>query len=66
MFDVNKLRGKIAENGMTQRQVAQRLGVTEATFSRKMKTGQFGLDEAQRLIDLLSIEHPADIFFARK
>jgi predicted DNA-binding protein (UPF0251 family) len=66
VLDTNKLRGKIAENGMTQGQVARKIGVTEATFCRKMKTGRFGLEEAQKLVDVLKIEDPATIFFASK
>lgn len=65
MVAVNKLRGIIAERGMSQRQVAKLLGVTEKTFYTKMKTGVFGTDEVERLIDILSIQNPVDIFLAK-
>lgn len=66
MVDVNKLRGIIAERGLSQRKVAEELGVTEKTFYSKMRNGVFGTDEASRLIEILSIENPVEIFFAQK
>ncbi|MBS5550307.1 MAG: helix-turn-helix transcriptional regulator [Oscillospiraceae bacterium] len=64
MVAVNKLRGIIAERGMSQRQVAKYLGMTEKTFYSKMQKGVFGTDEAEKMIELLSIENPSEIFFA--
>ena len=66
MIAVNKLRGIIAENGMSQKQVASELGMSEKTFYNKMKKGVFGTDEVERMVDILHIENPADIFFAQK
>lgn len=65
-MDSNKLRGIIAERGLSQRKVAEQLGMTERTFYSKMKKGVFGTDEAQQMVDLLHIENPADIFFERR
>jgi len=64
MVNTNKLRGKIAEAGMKQKDVALRIGMTPKTFSMKMKSGKFGLDEADKLISLLQITDPSSIFFA--
>ena len=64
MVDTNKLRGAIAENGMSQRQVAGMLGITEKTFYLKMKKGIFDSNEMSAMIKILEIKHPADIFFA--
>lgn len=66
MIAVNKLRGIIAERGMSQRQVAERLGVTEKTFYTKMKKGVFGTDEVEKMIEILSIENPIEIFLPGK
>lgn len=63
-MNTNKLRGAIAERGMSQRQVAAALGMTERTFYAKMKKGVFRTDEAERMIHLLKIRKPAEIFFA--
>ena len=66
MIAVNKLRGIIAERGMSQRQVAERLGVTEKTFYTKMKKGVFGTDEVEKMIEILSIDNPIEIFLPGK
>ncbi len=66
MLAVDKLRGVIAERGLSQRKVAAHLGMTEKTFYTKMKKGVFGTDEVEKMIDLLQISDPADIFLAKK
>lgn len=48
---------------MTQAQVAKEIGMTAKTFCDKMKTGKFGLDEADKMIKLLKIDEPARYFF---
>ena len=65
MLDRNKLRGRIAEKEMTQEQVANEMGINPKTFSSKLKTGKFGLDEADKLIEILEIKNPAEIFFSQ-
>lgn len=66
MVATDKLRGIIAECGLSQRKVAEKIGMTEKTFYTKMKTGVFGTDEAEKMIDILCIENPGEIFFAKK
>ncbi len=66
MLNPNMLRAKIAENGMTQKEVASRIGMSEKTFSLKIKNGKFGLDEADQLIKLLNIDRPELVFFAQQ
>lgn len=64
MIQVNKLRGIIAENGLSQADVAKEIGITPKTFYGKMKNGVFGSDEIEVMIKLLNIKDPASIFFA--
>lgn len=66
MINTNKLKGIIVENGYTQQDVAQMIGITPKTFYEKMKKGVFGSDEIQIMIDNLDIDDPAGIFFAKK
>lgn len=66
MVATSKLRGVIAERGMSQRQVAKHLGMAEKTFYTKMQKGVFDTDEVEKMIDLLSIQNPADIFLAKR
>ena len=57
------LKGKIVANGYTQSEVAEKIGVTPKTFSLKLKKGVFGSDEIEKMIKLLHIENPMEIFF---
>lgn len=61
-----KLRGIIAERGLTQERVAIAIGVTPRTFYAKMKKGVFGTDEVMKMVELLKIEDPASIFLVKK
>lgn len=65
MIDVNKLRGKIAERGFSQRELAKILGMSDMTFYRKMRKGRFESDEIEEMIVLLKIENPMEIFFTK-
>lgn len=60
------LKGIIAKNGYSQSDVASRIGITPKTFYEKMKIGVFGSDEIEIMIDMLNIEDPASIFFAKE
>jgi hypothetical protein len=66
MIDTNALKGVIVANGLTQEAVAKHLEMTPKTFYNKMKKGVFGSDEMEGMIELLSIDDPARIFFANK
>lgn len=66
MIDVNALRGVIVAKGFTQQDVAKNIGMAPKTFYSKMKKGVFGSDEMERMIDMLSIENPSEIFFAKE
>lgn len=57
-----RLKGIIAENGLSQREVAKAIGLSEKTFYSKMKKGVFGTDEAEAMIRLLNIKNPSVIF----
>lgn len=66
MIQVNKLRGLIAEKGLSQKDVAESIGITPKTFYEKMTRGVFGSDEIEIMIDLLDIDDPVAIFFAKE
>lgn len=59
------LKGKIAERGKTQTDVAKAIGIAPKTFYDKMSKGVFGSDEIEIMIDYLNIEDPMKIFFAK-
>lgn len=66
MIKTDELKGIIAKNGMSQRGVALAIGISEKTFYEKMKKGIFGSDEIEAMTELLHIDKPWDIFFAKK
>ncbi|MBQ7737314.1 MAG: helix-turn-helix transcriptional regulator [Oscillospiraceae bacterium] len=64
-MNVNALKAEIVRNGYTMAQVAKLIGISETTMSRRLKKQDFGLDEAQRLIDVLHIQNPGEIFLPK-
>lgn len=64
MVDGDRLRGIIAERGLSQRKIAKHLGITEKTFYTKMKKGVFDSDEIAEMIRYVGIDNPMEIFFA--
>ncbi len=56
VMDYGKLLGKIRETGLTQKAVAEHIGLTESHFSRKL-SGEFAFkqSEIQRICNLLNI-----------
>lgn len=64
MLDKNSLKAEIVRNGLTQKDVAKMIGISEKTFISRMKKGYFGTNEAEIMIRELKIENPSRIFFA--
>ena len=55
MLNTKELRGQIAKKGLSQRKMAQKLGITEKTFYVKMKEGVFRTDELETMANVLCI-----------
>lgn len=66
MVDIPALRGEMAKNNISQTKMAKVLNIAPKTFYNKMKTGNFGVDEAMKISDALKLDNPAVIFFARQ
>lgn len=65
MFDVKRLKAQLVLKGMTAKELAERLGMDESTFYRKMNAdGAFSRQQINAMIEILDIENPMDIFFA--
>ena len=65
MVDTDKLRGVIAEKELSQRKVAETLGISDKTFYDKMKKGVFSSAEIDVMIGLLDMTEPMKIFFCK-
>lgn len=63
MINTRKLKGIMVEKGMSQKTLATSLGINDKTLGRKMKLGKFNSDEMEKMIEILEIKNPAEIFF---
>lgn len=67
MFDKNRFKAQIVLAGMTSKELAEKLGINESTLYRKVNNdGNFTRDEINKIIEILRIENPQDIFFAKE
>ena len=63
VVNVNLLKSYMVKAGYTQKMLAQELGISEQTLTRKLKKRVFGTDEASKIVELLSIDNPQAVFF---
>lgn len=64
----DKIAGLLAEHHIMRKDAAKAIGRTTTTLCSRLKPGggeDFTIREAQILIDMLGIEDPASIFFAK-
>lgn len=66
MLNVQKLKGKMLEKGLNVKTLPADLGLSPATFYRKMKNNSFEIREADKIVDILSLsgKEAKDIFFS--
>jgi predicted transcriptional regulator len=67
MFNKNKFRAKVVENGFTIKQIAEMLHISEVTLYRKINgISDFTRKEIQKLKEILKLDTKAveEIFFA--
>lgn len=66
MVQTNELKVAMLRKGLTQSDVAKAIGISNKTFSDRMKKKVFGSDEIEIMIDLLDIKDPMFIFLIAK
>lgn len=60
----DKLKGKMTEGHLSQKSLAQSLGITVQALNAKLNgRSQFTLGEVVRITEVLSLNDPVDIFF---
>lgn len=68
-ININKLKGKIVENGMTVESLAKKLGIDKATLYRKLQNdGETMLvREANKIVEILNLtaDEAMSIFFSQ-
>ena len=67
-IDVNKLNGKIVENGMTKESLAALLGIDRSTFFRRIKNNRLLLADVHCICSALHLtnDEAVSIFLSRK
>ena len=65
MVLTNEIKGKMVARGFTQKQLAEKLEMSERTLANKLTKGVFTTTDVEKLIDILKIENPMEIFFAQ-
>lgn len=63
MINTNKLKGRIAEMGLSQSDLAKKINIAPKTFYEKMKKGVFTNLEIEKMAKVLKIENIVSIFF---
>ena len=69
MVNINKLKGKVVENGVTLERLAAEIDMDRATMYRKIKAGgeNFSIKEADLIVKSLRLnkEEAVNIFFSQ-
>ena len=66
MVLTNEIRGKMVARGFTQKQLAEKLEISERTLANKLTKGVFTTTDVEKLIDILKIDNPMEIFLPKK
>lgn len=64
MVDQKKIKALMVEHDLTGKMMAARMGMSDKTFYRKLNSGNFGTVEMNKLVEILDIRDPAEVFFA--
>lgn len=62
MVNTNELKAAIVRKGLTQKEVAKQLNMSERTLTNRFSRGIFGSDEIEKLMNVLDISDPMPIF----
>lgn len=67
LFNKNKFKAQMVLAGISSKELAAKLGINESTLYRKVNAnGNFTREEIGKMVEILGIDNPQDIFFARK
>jgi transposase-like protein len=65
MFSEKRFRAQMIIAGVSHAELAKKLGINPSTLYRKIKNnGDFSRSEISKMVDILQIDNPKDIFFA--
>lgn len=67
MFNKRLFEAHLVLVGVTKAELAKTLGINVATLSRKLqRDGDFTREEINRIMEVLKIDNPTEIFFAKE
>lgn len=64
MLNVLEFRAAMARKGLTQRDLAKMIGISERAFGCRIKDRKFNSNEIEELMKILGITDPVPIFFS--
>lgn len=65
MFSEKRFKAQMILAGVTSKELAEQLHIHPTTLYRKIQNnGDFSREEIARMVEILKIENPQDIFFA--
>lgn len=66
-MDRYKLEYEMKKSNVSKSQMCEKLGISRSAFYRKCcGDSEFTLSEIQKIVSILSLDSPVDIFFAEK
>lgn len=66
MVDSRLLLSEIIKKGYTRKSFCEKIGMPQSTFCRRLKRGDFRTQEAFRIMGVLELDNPDEIFFAKE
>jgi len=66
VLNVSELKKEMVRNGFTHGRLAKELGLSSRSIWRKMKSGEFRRGELEKIIEVLNLKNPDEIFFAKE
>lgn len=62
-LQANRIRGEIVARGFSQKQVAEKLGITPHALRYRLRTRRLNSDQLYMVAELLKLEDPWHVFF---
>ena len=66
MINTRELKAQMVRMGYTNKELAGKIGCSESKVQRILKSGNCDMYTADKIVDVLQIDDPTPIFFAKK
>ena len=65
MTNAKLLKIEMVKKGFNQRTLCNEINMSQATFTRRLRKGIFKSDEVAKIIEVLDLKNPMEIFFSK-